>query len=387
MSVKPTILILIGCLWPGNDSAGPSISIRALCEALADRYDFRLVARDRAFGAAVPLVTRDRWHDLGYARFHYLAPGRFGAEGLIDLLAATPHDLLILNGYFDRDFTLPALFARRVGRGSKAPVMLSPRGEFTGGALALKGGRKALFRRIARTLDLHRGVHFHVTSDAELADAHAIVPGHAISLVTNVRAVPPQPCHVPRAPAAPFRLAFLGRVSPVKGLDTALAALADAGIAADFAIYGPIADADHWGKCRALIAALPPAVTVTHHGAIANDQTLTMLAARDALLLPSLSENFGHSIFESLAAGTPVIIGDQTPWRHLAAAHAGYDLPVGDVTAFAGAIRSLAAMPAEETAVWRAGARQKLVDFVGNDSAAHRMASLLDMLIAGKTPA
>ncbi|MEY4270964.1 MAG: hypothetical protein RLZZ58_2180 [Pseudomonadota bacterium] len=383
MNGKPVILILIGCLWPGNDSAGPSISIRSLCQALAHRYDFRLVARDRAFGADAPCVENSGWHDLGFAQIHYLTPGRFGSEGLVRLLRETPHDLLILNGFFDRDFTLPALVSRRLGRGSGAPVMLSPRGEFTGGALALKGGRKAMFRTLARVMGLHNGVHFHVTSDAEQADVRAAMPGQPVTLVTNVRAVPPQPPFVPRAAGAPLRLAFLGRISPVKGLDTALAAIRVADRPVDFSIYGPIADSDHWAKCRAIIDAMPVNVRVTHHGEIANDDTLAMLAAQDALLLPSLSENFGHAIFESLAAGTPVIIGDQTPWRGLAAAHAGFDLPVGDVDAFAGAIRTLAALPAGDAAPWRAGARQKLVEFVGTDAAADAMACLLDGLIAG----
>ena len=36
-----------------------------------------------------------------------------------------------------------------------------------------------------------------------------------------------------------------------------------------------------------------------------------------ALLMPSLTENFSYTVLESLQAGIPVLISDQTPWRDL----------------------------------------------------------------------
>ncbi|MFN4095822.1 MAG: hypothetical protein ACK4GG_03540, partial [Sphingomonas sp.] len=60
MSARPTILILIGAFWPGHEATGPNLSIKALCETLGDRFEFRIVARDRAFGAAEPLVEAGR---------------------------------------------------------------------------------------------------------------------------------------------------------------------------------------------------------------------------------------------------------------------------------------------------------------------------------------
>ena len=40
------------------------------------------------------------------------------------------------------------------------------------------------------------------------------------------------------------------------------------------------------------------------------------------MFLPSKGENFGHIIMESLAASTPVIISDLTPWKDLENARA-----------------------------------------------------------------
>ena len=35
----------------------------------------------------------------------------------------------------------------------------------------------------------------------------------------------------------------------------------------------------------------------------------------DLFVFPTLGENFGHVIFESLEASTPVLVSDQTPWK------------------------------------------------------------------------
>ncbi len=42
--------------------------------------------------------------------------------------------------------------------------------------------------------------------------------------------------------------------------------------------------------------------------------------------MPSLTENFSYTVLESLQAGIPVLISDQTPWRDLEAQGIGWDL-------------------------------------------------------------
>ena len=50
--------------------------------------------------------------------------------------------------------------------------------------------------------------------------------------------------------------------------------------------------------------------------------------------MPSAGENFGHSLFESMLAGTPVITSQNTPWRNLENAHSGWDIDLNDKPAF-----------------------------------------------------
>jgi glycosyltransferase involved in cell wall biosynthesis len=383
--MKPTILICIGAFWPGNESSGPNLSIRAQCEALGDEFDFRIVARDRPFEGGPPLAPAGEWQDRGHAKAACLPVGRLGARGLSTLLAQTPHDLLVLNGFFDREFTIPALVARRTGQIASRPVLLSPRGEFTSGALSLKATPKRLFRAFARATGLHDGVALHVTSEAELADVRHAMPGNDVTLVPNFRPLFPAPDYDPRRHGEPLRLAFLGRISPVKGLDIALKAMSAAATPAHLDIYGPIGDAAHWQDCEQLIADLPDRCSANWHGEIANADAPAMLAAHDALLLPSLSENFGHAIFESLATGTPVIIGDRTPWRGIEAGKAGIEARAGDVASFAKALATFAKFDQETQSLWRKGARAHAEHFSSTNGAGEDMAKLFNRLIAKGT--
>ena len=371
--MKPRVLILIGAFWPGHDSAGPNLSVKAMCQTLGGEFDFLLIARDRPFGAPAAIVDSEGWHDLGWAKIHYLTVGGRGAEGLTALMRDTPHDLLLINGFFDREFTIPAMLARRFGRAPRAPLVISPRGEFSSGALGLKGVRKSVYLAMARALNLVDRATFHVTSETEADDVRAEFPGNNVVTIANLRPLFALPRY---EPAHVFRAAFLGRISPVKGLDVALEALARVVGRVDFTIYGPISDPAYWRRCEALIAALPPNVTARYGGELANDDVPFAMVEQEVLLLPSRSENFGHAIFESLAAGTPVIIGDKTPWRGLAAATAGFDLPLGEPAEFARAVDTLAGLPSEQYLAWRAGARKVAEDFLATSTAAQDMAAL-----------
>jgi len=375
--VRPRIVVLIGAFWPGHESAGPNLSVRAMCETLADEFDFLLVARDRAFYTSDPLAPSNVWRDLGWAKIHYLPVGWLGAKRLVSLLRETPHDLIFANGFFDKDFTIPLLLARRAGRTPHTPVVLSPRGEFSSGALALKSARKKAYRNMARLLDLTRGIVFHVTSEGEEFDTRREFPLNRIERITNVRPVFSLP---PHQPSNLFRVAFLGRISPVKGLDRALEALALVKARVAFTIYGPISDSSHWARCEQLIAALPINVTAHYGGELNNDAVPAVMAGQDLMFMPSRSENFGHAIFEALAAGTPVLIGDKTPWRDLAAARAGFDIALPNPQALASAIDLLAGMSAMEFALWRAGARDAAERFVATSTARADMVRLFRSL-------
>lgn len=356
---KPTALVLMGSLWPGNDSSGPNISLASMMAALSDEFRFLRVACDRSGPSAAPLAPSGRWIEAAGGAALYLPPGAAGRLRLAALLRETPHDLLLLNGFHDREFTIPALALRRLGLVPSRATILSPRGEFSTSALGIKPLRKTVYQAFARRAGLLADVWLHATSAAEAEDIERGFPFAKGRLVAaNIRPLPVPVAHVPAQDGA-LRLVFLGRISRMKNLDLALKALAHVRARILFDIYGPVEDAAYWRECQWLAEALPENIVVAAHGEIANEATPLMFARHDLLFLPSRSENFGHAIFEALGCGVPALIGDATPWRGLERDAAGFDLPLDAAVAFARAIDAIAAMDAASRARLRAGARAR----------------------------
>ena len=379
---RPVVLILLGCFWPGNDSSGPNQSFISLARALGDTFEFRVVARDGATGAPPGAgADVDRWIDLGFAKARYRRVGHFGAIGLGRLIAQTPHDVLWLNSMFDREFSLPALVLRRLGLIARKPTLLSPRGELGFGALNLKSSRKLFFLEAARRLDLWRGVTLHATSEAEAADIErGPAARRPIVIARNIRLVAETPTYAPSANGV-LRVAFVGRIAPVKQLDFALDSLGKVGSRVDFDIYGPAEDEAYWRRCRKLISALPENVRATWRGETANAEILRRMAEIDLFFLPTAGENFGHAIFEALACGVPVLVSDQTPWRDLAARRAGWDLPLAAPETFVETIEALAAMPEDQRTALRRGARAVAQAYVECGGAVERNREMLHALL------
>nr|WP_277351240.1 glycosyltransferase family 4 protein [Micromonospora sp. HNM0581] len=125
------------------------------------------------------------------------------------------------------------------------------------------------------------------------------------------------------APETRLRLVFISRISPMKNLLLALTAVRQVTEAVSLDIYGPIEDRQYWARCQSMINTMPANVEVGYRGELAPDQVRPTFNGYDASLLPTLGENFGHVILESLAASCPVICSDRTPWSDLIEAGGG----------------------------------------------------------------
>ena len=359
MPMRPRIAVLIGAAWPGNDASGPVQSVRQIAKRFGAEAHFELFARSGPPDGPA-LARHGERREAEWGATTYLEVGLAGARGLRQAIARANCDRMWLNSVWDREFTLPAL-AWRAGRG-RIPhkALLSTRGEFSAGALALHAGRKAVFRRALLASGLLRDLEFHATSADEADDVARAFPRHPVLIAGNLRTLPEEPPHGPPLDGT-LRLLFLGRLSPVKGLHNALGALAKITIPAHLTVCGPVHDEAYVASCRDLLADLAPNVTVEFAGPVANEQAFERYAKADLFLNPSASENFGHTIFESLAAGTPVLTGMATPWKDLEADRAGFNVPSEDHAKIARAIERFAALSGAERSSWRSAARARAV--------------------------
>ena len=97
----------------------------------------------------------------------------------------------------------------------------------------------------------------------------------------------------------------VGRLSPEKGADVMLAALAESPPAWHLSVIG---DGDELDHLRDLAAKLGAENRVTWHGALANAGSL--MAAFDAFVLSSHTEGTPITLLEAMNSGTPIVATD-----------------------------------------------------------------------------
>lgn len=324
-SQRPRVLVMADHYLPGFRAGGPIRTLSNLVEQLGAEYQFRIITRDRDWGDDAPYadIVPGRWHSLGAARVYYASPQELAPAALSRLLAATPTDLLYLNSFFSPRMSILPLVLRRLGRIPCWPVVLAPRGEFSPGALALKPWRKRIYLAAARATGLLRGLVWQATSEDECSRIHAVVgpvPSQ-VHFAPNLASARLQQAAsgTPASPAAadgePLRMVFLSRISPMKNLDHLLSLLQRVRAPLALSLHGPISDAAYWQQCQALAAALPDHVRMQYLGDVPPEQVGGVFSQHELFVFPTRGENFGHVILESLSAGTPVIVSENTPWR------------------------------------------------------------------------
>ena len=128
-------------------------------------------------------------------------------------------------------------------------------------------------------------------------------------------------------------------------------------------IYGPEKDAEYLEKCQRLAAGLPSRVRVDFLGPVSPIAMTEKLAPHHFSILPTMGENFGHSIFEGLLAGKPVIISDRTPWKHLKEKEIGWDCSLEKPEAFVQALQAAVDMDQQIYDHWSHSAWQFAADY------------------------
>lgn len=372
-----TVLTFVAHYLPGFRWGGPVRTIANMVEHLADEVDFRIVTADRDVGDTVPYpeVAVNAWNRVGEARVFYAPPGRRSTQAFARLMEETPHDVLYLNSFFHPVFTIRPLLARRLGLVPRRPCVIAPRGEFSPGALSLKGWKKRPYIVLSRLLSLYDDVRWQASSEREAEDIRRSFGAPAASITVAPNLPPPAVSYRerrgPRDAGASLRVCFLSRIAPKKNLDFALRVLARVSVPVEFDIYGPVSHEAYWQRCRALMRDLPAHVKVVYHGEVSPETVMDVFAAHDLFLFPTRGENFGHVILEALSAGTPVLTSDQTPWT-AQASEGCMALPLERERSFTDIIEDLAGLGPIDLERRREAAWRSARGFARADGAAER---------------
>lgn len=341
------VLIIMGGFFPGQKFGGPPVSVDNFCSLLKDECDCFIVTsnHDMDNNNVYPSI-HSGWNDRGNCKVLYLSDKEYRYKKFEAVIKEISPDIIYLQGLF-QNCIIPCLF---LAKKYNIAVLLAPRGELCAGALNLKKWKKVPYICGVKFLGLVRNIHWQSTSDEETAAIKSVMSaddGHVHAL-ENIPSIPKKEYIRREKTAGEARFVFLSRIHPKKNLLSAIKYFHNIKGKAVFDIYGPIEDESYWKDCQAEIETLPDNVVVSYKGLVEHDQVHEVFSQYDAFLFPTLSENYGHVIAESLIVGTPVIISDQTPWNDVNEAGAGWALPLANEQLFVNAIQEIVDMNNDE---------------------------------------
>ncbi|CCW04717.1 glycosyltransferase family 4 protein [Bacillus sp. GeD10] len=345
------ILILAPYYLPGFKGGGPIRSISNLVHTLGNEINFKIITSDRDLGDSIAYekAQNEVWTKVGLAEVYYVTPEKFNLRYLRKIIKSTHYDFIYLNSFFNTNFSVIPILLSRMGIIPYKPIIVAPRGEFSPGALKIKKFKKELFIKSTKLVGLHNKVIWHATSEEEKTDITQIYgEGVPVRVAQNLPNIFENTEYQKKGKKrGELKLVFLSRITEKKNLKGALTFLKGITGNITFDIYGPIENQNYWKTCQDVIESLPNNVQVNYMGQVNNNKVHLLFSNYNAFLFPTFGENYGHVIVESLLAGCPVIISDQTPWKNIENEGAGWTIPLEKEETFISALNDIVHMDSE----------------------------------------
>lgn len=359
---KTKILISSRYFSPGYKAGGPIKSLKNLTSAMSSEYEFKVYTSAFDMGEKNPYpLSLDSWiqSHLGI-NIYYATKGFSKLFKSISTLGRETADIIYLNSFFDPHYGILTFLMFKLGLIKTRKIIIAPRGEFSPGALKIKGAKKSIYLKFLSFLYNDKDVYWHATTSHEAKDITRVFPEAQIEIAENISFLNSENSDL--APRVSNSVVFFSRISPKKNLSFALQCLKLVNTPLEFHIYGTEEDKQYWQHCEKLISELPPHIKVFSHGELRPDDVISTLKKYEMFLFPTQGENFGHVIVEALSAGLFTVLSDQTPWNDLEAYGVGRSLNLNNPKAFASEIENYFS----QTAEFKALSHKKAIDYIHN---------------------
>ena len=304
-----------------NESSGPSYSVVKLCLSL------------RACGVSAVLATLEgsnKSSEYSFVRAFPVSgwPRRLGRSSQMNHWLkneAKNYSIDIMHNH--SLWMMPNVYSCLAVRGTAVPLVVSPRGTLAERAMNQGSKVKKAFWPLIQRPALNQVTCFHATSMSEYKDIRRMGFKQPVAVIPNGIDIP----DVTKPLRGNMRtLLFLGRIHPIKGLGNLLPAWQQ--VQQRFPdwqlrIVGP----DNRGYLKEMkqLSATLDLQRIEFTGPFTGQEKTRAYLNADLFVLPTYSENFGMTVAESLAAGTPAIVTTGAPWSGLRENNAGWWIDIG----------------------------------------------------------
>jgi glycosyltransferase involved in cell wall biosynthesis len=315
------VLFVTPSFFPAFYFGGPPIAAHSLCNALVGAgVDVRVITTDAAddkggrLGVSGRTVDYPAGYSVTYCR-------RFGngtvSASLLTALCESVRDANVV--HLSGVYSFPTFPALGLARALSKPIVWSAHGAFQDAHQSRRGILKATWRLGCRALKPKKTV-IHFTSALEERESRMttrhlekVVIPHGVDIPDTVAARQP-------SNAEPLELLYVGRLHPVKAVDTLLHACEElnrVGFTNWFLNIAGEGDSDYVATIQRQILRSNLGSQVRLLGRVTGREKDLLFQSADMLILPSPRENFGMVVAEALANGTPVIVTHGAPWHEV----------------------------------------------------------------------
>lgn len=321
--MRKSVLLVAGYYYP-SQIGGPCNSQYWLANALG-KIGYNVTVTAKNFGIDATKVEFDKWINTDYGKVIYIKTKNplFSFKYILKtILQASKNEFTILSSVFFPSIFLVGLFSFF----TKTKIIWSPRGELDEPVLKHKMLIKKLMLFCLKIFK--KKIIFHTTSHQETNYVKQVF-GEKIKYIQIPNYMLLQK---PLVGQQENTILYCGRIHAKKNIANLIEAASKSlnFINSNFVIklIGDY-DNDYGNELLLQTKRLNLEHKLQFLGYIDDIETKNKLyASAYFTIMPSITENFGNVVVESLAQGTPVIASKGTPWQILEETNAGYWIEV-----------------------------------------------------------
>jgi len=304
-----------------EEAAGPSYSVPRLCEFLRkEGIDIELDILEAKQKPLLDFIKTFRpskiFKKLGFSGAMFSWLKNIASNGQTSIFHI--HSL----------WMMPNIYPGWAARGSSVKLIISPRGTLSPFALNINKWLKKIFWICLQGPVVRQASCLHATAKSEYFDIRALGFSQPVCIIPNGIDVPEYKKSTNNLNKR--TLLYLGRLHPKKGLSNLLKAWGQ--VESHFPNWNlKIVGPSELNQLSELInlANEMSLERVEFFDSLYGEEKLNAYRQADLFILPTYSENFGMTVAESLAAGTPVIVTKGAPWPEIEDRNAGWWIDIG----------------------------------------------------------